>query len=215
MMRALVIAMLLVGTTRVEADNKDQAKIHVKAADTDFKLGRFQEALDSYSKAYELYAAPAFLFNIAQCHRNLKNWERAIFFFEGYLRESPNAPNRQLVESLLHEAHDEYDKAQKLKAETDARDRQAADQQRATDMEEARRKLAAEERAVLERRAAQQQNGGFRDDRPRGAPITKKWWFWTAVGVVVIAAAGTTYYFAHTKTVPPMGTLGTWDGRGM
>ncbi len=71
------------------AEARAQAKAQVKKGQLDYKLARFEQALEDYSKAYELYPAPALLFNLGQCHRNLKNYERAIFFFEGYLREQP------------------------------------------------------------------------------------------------------------------------------
>ena len=45
----------------------------------------------------------AFLFNIAQCHRQLKNHSKAIFFYEGYLRETPDAPNKEEVTVFLKE----------------------------------------------------------------------------------------------------------------
>ena len=72
----------------------------------DYKLARFEDALQDYSRAYELYPAPALLFNLGQCHRNLKNYERAIFFFEGYLREQPkiDPDQRALTEDLIAES---------------------------------------------------------------------------------------------------------------
>ena len=85
--------------------NKEQARQEVEAADVLYKLGKFDEALAKYSRAYELYQAAPLLFNIAQCHKNLKQYEKAIFFYEGYLREAPDAPSRALVEDLLAESH--------------------------------------------------------------------------------------------------------------
>ena len=98
---ALVAIHLSAAWAEVRGD-KNAAKPHVVAGDTAFKLGKFDDALASYAKAYELYPAPALLFNLGQCHRYLKNFERAVFFYEGFLRESPpNAPNRKLVEDVL------------------------------------------------------------------------------------------------------------------
>ena len=96
---------LAVTAASAHADaNEQQARQEVEAADVLYKLARFDEALAKYSRAYELYQAPALLFNIAQCHKNLKQFEKAIFFYEGYLREAPGAPNRALVEDLLAES---------------------------------------------------------------------------------------------------------------
>jgi tetratricopeptide (TPR) repeat protein len=88
----------------------EQAKAEVKLADIDFKLARFGEALDKYARAYELYPVPGLLFNIGQCHRLLKHHAKAIFFFEGYLRDEPAASNRPLVEDLIREARAALDK---------------------------------------------------------------------------------------------------------
>jgi tetratricopeptide (TPR) repeat protein len=101
MIRALLAAaILLAGATALGApapsvvtvdakpvNARAQARAQVKKAQLDYKLARFEQALAEYSRAYELYPTPALLFNLGQCHRNLKNHERAIFFFEGYLRE--------------------------------------------------------------------------------------------------------------------------------
>ena len=82
-----------------------QAKAEVQKGQLDYQLGRFEQALEEYSHAYELFPAPALLFNLGQCHRNLKNYERAIFFFEGYLREQTKieADQRALTEDLIAE----------------------------------------------------------------------------------------------------------------
>lgn len=87
-----------------------EAREQVKAADIDYRLGRFVEALAEYTKAYELYPVPPLLFNIGQCHRHLKDHSKAIFFFEGYLRDEPAAKNRPLVEDLIRESKAELDK---------------------------------------------------------------------------------------------------------
>jgi tetratricopeptide (TPR) repeat protein len=88
----------------------NQARQQVTAADIDYRLGRFADALAKYTRAYELYPVPELLFNIAQCHRNLKNYDKAIFFFEGYLRDLPQAPNHDLVIDLIRESKAELAK---------------------------------------------------------------------------------------------------------
>jgi len=101
---ALCAASLASGVASAQSRRIDQAKQQVAAADIDYRLARFTEALGEYTKAYELYPVPALLFNIGQCHRNLKDYAKAIFFFEGYLRDAPAAPNRKLVEDLIRES---------------------------------------------------------------------------------------------------------------
>ena len=82
----------------------EEAKRVAKQASTQYQLARFQEANDSYAKSYELVPTPGLLFNLGQCQMALESYARAIFFFEGYLRDKPDAPNAALVRDLIVEA---------------------------------------------------------------------------------------------------------------
>jgi tetratricopeptide (TPR) repeat protein len=178
-------------------DQKLEARKLFDAATEHYKLGRFAVALEGYESAYALFKAPAFLFNIAQCHFQLQNWDRAVFFFEGYLREQPQAPNRALVEDLIREA----------------REREAAsrtNEQRRVDLDQAKRDL---ERKEQERLAAERERNQLALQVQETRPVYKKWWFWTAVGTVAIASIATTVAFASRDTVLPSGSLGTVDQR--
>jgi tetratricopeptide (TPR) repeat protein len=108
---AIVGVCVVIAAAPAHADDRiAQAKHQVAAADIDYRLGRFGAALDEYTRAYERYPVPPLLFNIGQCHKNLKDYAKAIFFFEGYLRDAPTASNRALVEDLIREARAELDK---------------------------------------------------------------------------------------------------------
>jgi tetratricopeptide (TPR) repeat protein len=72
-----------------------------------FALGRFAEALTQYQQAFDAKPIPAFLFNIGQCHRNLADYDAAIFSFKKYLRLDPDAPNREAVLALIDELEDQ------------------------------------------------------------------------------------------------------------
>jgi tetratricopeptide (TPR) repeat protein len=111
-----IVSMAFLSAT-AHADGRDQAKQQVKAADIEYRLGRFAEALEGYTRAYELYPVAPLLFNIGQCHRALAHHAKAIFFFEGYLRDAPTATNRALVEDLIREARVELDRASATPAE--------------------------------------------------------------------------------------------------
>ena len=195
---SVVSAVSVVSVAR--ADDLEEAKRLVAEAQTHYKLGRFREALDLYGRAYELHKAPGFFFNIAQCHFQLKGWERAIFFYESYLREKPDAPNRATVEQLIGEARRHLDEEATRARLEEQRQKEAAERQ----AEEARRAEAAAEEARL--------TGGS-ENRPR--PAYKSWWFWVAVGsAVAIAAGGAAYYYSgETTRVPPEGSLGLFDLR--
>lgn len=159
-----------------EDDQTKLAKQYFKSAETDFSLGRFDQALTNYSKAYEAKALPAFLFNIGQCHMELAHYERAIFFYEQYLRGDVDPKRRTLVNKRLEEA-----KARQ--AAQDAEAQRLADEQR--DREQQELALRAQEQATLAAMQAEAERVNMMAPPPE-KPIYKKPLFWVAV----VAAAG-------------------------
>jgi tetratricopeptide (TPR) repeat protein len=111
--RVILLAAALLSATAQAApkrpapayDQKQEkaARAHFDKAEKAFNLGHFDAALAGYQAAYEVLPLPAFLFNIAQCHRNLRNREQAVFFYQRYLSLAPDAPNRTVVEELIAE----------------------------------------------------------------------------------------------------------------
>jgi tetratricopeptide (TPR) repeat protein len=86
-----------------------EAKVLAQKASIEYDVGHFDQALELYTKAYERYPKPALLFDIGQCQRLLGHHERALFFFQGYLRAQPEAKNRPLVETLMQEEQQKLD----------------------------------------------------------------------------------------------------------
>ena len=207
---ALAFALATVASVAA-ADPKADAKPHITAADTAYKLGEFDKALTEYSAAYEIFKAPGLLFNIAQCHRNLGQYEKAVFFYEGYLRADPKAKNRKLVEDLLTESRAALEKQKQDEAAAETARNAAAEAarleaQRQADVA-ARQRALADAKKIEEVRKARAQKGG-------GDHFYQKWWFWTGVGVAAAAAGGTVYYFSGDTTfISPSGSLGTLDRR--
>jgi len=80
------------------------AEAEFKAGQVQFNLGKFDNAAALFSRAYEVNPLAAFLFNIGQCHWHLEDYAKALFFFKGYLREAPDAPNRKEVERLIKQS---------------------------------------------------------------------------------------------------------------
>ncbi len=127
---------LLASTSPAAAETPlEQAKALTKSGGIEFKVGHFEAALEAYSKAYQLVPTPALLFDIGQCHKMLGNYERAIFFFQGYLRDKPDTPNRPVVEQLIEESKHQLE-AQRAQA--------AAEAQKKAEAEEQARKEAAQ-----------------------------------------------------------------------
>lgn len=78
-------------------------KLHFNQGDVLYRLGKFRKALDEYKRALEFQRHPAILFNIGQCHRQLGQWKQALFSYELFLSERPNAPNRAEVETWIQD----------------------------------------------------------------------------------------------------------------
>jgi len=75
-----------------------------------FALGKFDEALEEYQKAYDAKPLPDFLFNIGQCYRNLGDYDAAIFSFKKFLKLDPDAENREQVEEYISDLEKEQEK---------------------------------------------------------------------------------------------------------
>jgi len=100
-----IAGLLLLGTAaRAQADEDEatqRAKELFKNAEVHFSVGEFSKALALYKEAFKTKPLPAFLFNIGQCHRNMGQCDKALFFFKQYLVRTPEAPNRADVEKLI------------------------------------------------------------------------------------------------------------------
>ena len=110
MMRALLVALLsltLSGVARAqdssEEAKKEELRSHVAKAKVHYDLGEFKEAADEYIIVYRLKPIPALLFNIAQAYRQGGMYDKARQFYKSYLRESPEAKNRALIEQNIRE----------------------------------------------------------------------------------------------------------------
>ena len=180
----LAICLACVASARVAyADESPTrvAKRHYERGQKLFGLQKFDQALEQFQKAFDAKPIPDFLFNIGQCHRNLGDYEAAIFSFKRYLKLDPEAANREQVEELI----------------TQLEEKQGAEDSR-------KRGLVKKRRTPRDG----EEDGDGERDRPEagGSPIYKKWWFWT--GVAVVGVAGGVGIYAATSGGAPDTTLG-------
>lgn len=101
-----------VRAAHAEDPSERAARRHYERGQKLFNLQKFDEALEQYQKAFDAKPIPSFLFNIGQCHRNLGDYDAAIFSFKRYLKLEPEAENREQVEELI-------DDLEQKKAEAD------------------------------------------------------------------------------------------------
>jgi tetratricopeptide (TPR) repeat protein len=160
---ALVLLVSLVIARPAHADDPatKAARKHFTKGEKLFQLGKFDDALVEYEAAYDQKPLPGFLYNIGQCHRNLGNYKQAVFSYRSYLRQVPDAANREAVLALI----DELD-AKQRELEADA------------------------ERERLERERLAREQGPTPSQPERGRPIYKRGWFWGGVAAVAVIAVG-------------------------
>lgn len=152
-----------------------------------FERGDFAAALRSFEKAYTRKQVPGLLFNIAQCHRQLGNHEKAIAYFQRFLESGPDAAQAKATRELIATEHAKQNAAAK------ARDSEA-EQTREIEVQRAREAAAKAEAEAALRRAdleAAIKEGGPAAAAVESKPAYTRWWFWGAIGLAAAAAATT------------------------
>ena len=230
---------------RASAEAAPQARTAEAKAKADFKrghqayeMGRFDEALQAYSAAYDAAPLPAFLFNIAQCHRQLGHYERAAFFFQRFLDKAGESPNAPAAKALLVEVQakqteqqaqaDKKAASEHEQAMADARalaahaEAQAAAERRAEWDAKANADRTAVEKARAEADLAAQAQRSANTvantvatsttppapPAPEAKPLVTRWWFWGAIAVGAVVA-GTAIAYAASAPHAPTPSLGT------
>jgi tetratricopeptide (TPR) repeat protein len=99
-------------SARAQESDKERSQKAYEAGRKAYNLGEFDEAVKLWRQGYEVKGDPIFLFNIAQAYRQLKDYQKAIFYYKGYLREQPSATNRADVEAKISELQKLLDASQ-------------------------------------------------------------------------------------------------------
>jgi tetratricopeptide (TPR) repeat protein len=170
-LRLLIVSMLLLPSV-ARAEDRERARQHFKEGAQHFDLGEYKEALSSFKEAYRDYEDPTFLFNIAQCFRQLGDKEQAIRSFRTYLAKVPDAPNSDDVKHTIATLQEAIDK------ERAARSGPPQGTLEPSRPEPTVAPTPSPAPSVVETKPVD-----------RGTPVYKKWWLWTLVGVVVVGAA--------------------------
>lgn len=218
------------------AEAKSRAKEHFKRAEVHYNVGDFTEALSEYRQAYLLHPHPAFLFNMAQCHRHLGNLEQAVFLLRRFISASPGEAEQRQAERLLQQVKSEIEaKKTKDKAiaaaknETSPRDSAASSKssggrsvtQSAAPVSSAASRLST---PTLTDKAVSTSNSDpllitsnnemTKVKERTSPPYYKRWWFWTLVGSSAIAViTSVSLVAAQGGDNLPQGSLSTVDFR--
>ena len=97
-------ALLPMSAALAQPEAQAEAKAHTlfETGREAYDHGRFTEALALYEQAYRLSPRPGMLFNIGRAAEADSDYVRAIEAYERYLREAPQADNREFVAARLN-----------------------------------------------------------------------------------------------------------------
>ena len=100
---SLLVCFAVAGRAHAGAETVSRAKALYESGTSHYNLNEFDDALHDFKEAYRVRPDPVFLFNIAQCYRQLGDPKAAASFYRSYRRELPDAPNRVEVDRLIAE----------------------------------------------------------------------------------------------------------------
>jgi tetratricopeptide (TPR) repeat protein len=145
-----------------------------------YDAGRYEAALEYFSRAYALSGRPLLLFNIGSVTERLRRDEESLEAYEAYLAAVPDAPNRAFVESRIVFLREQLNERARREEET----------QRVRGAERIEPRFAPEEPAsvrVTDSEPSRALELVTNEDEGSG-DITREWWFWTLIGVAVVGA---------------------------
>jgi tetratricopeptide (TPR) repeat protein len=166
---------LALSPTAASGERPASVKALLKQGAKDYRLSNFREALTAFKKALALENKPSTILNVAQCHRQLGERERALFYYRLYLTEweraNPDKPSPYLEEVEGH--------IKQLTVTLEREKRPVVPPERVEPPAASRVALTVPSTQPAPPPA----------DTPVRRPIYKRWWFWTAIGLVVAGAA--------------------------
>jgi tetratricopeptide (TPR) repeat protein len=213
---------------------KAQAREKFNAGNLAYEQGEFRQALEAFEAAYKLAPLPGFLFNVAQCHRQLGNFTRASSSYRRFLALSEKEPaNAAMVKDLIAEmdAKAKQQAASRPSAgkhgaqpKVVAKDRPEAHPSKVAGAPDETKKeqgvLKESQRKPLDIRTSRSLSAEQTSLPPAAVPgpavpeqresLTRKWWVWAGAGAAAVVAGGIIYAVAAPDPRSP--TLGTISG---
>ena len=97
----VAVSIAVCAPRRAPAQDAEKARQLFQQGSKYYDLGQFDKAIEAWQQGYDQKPDPGFLYNIAQAYRQKQDAAKAIFFYKGYLRNSPKAHNRAEVEQKI------------------------------------------------------------------------------------------------------------------
>jgi tetratricopeptide (TPR) repeat protein len=193
---AVVLLLALAAPAAALAAGDEGAELKAR---THFAAGEYKEALEIYARLYAETMHPTYLRNIARCHQNLGNPDKAISSFREYLRKARDLSPDQRAEIEGYIA--EMEQLKQSKTSGPAAPPPATPPAAAPPPPETSPALVGPPTVTA---------SGTRDDD--GGGFYTRWWFWTIVAGVVIGGAATAFLLTR-DSGPSAGNLGALDLR--
>ena len=200
LLNSILILALVAGTVgSARADDHTRARAAFKLGSKHYNLGEFQQALDAFREAYRDYDDPSFLFNIAQCERQLGHKREAVREYRAYLNNAPeSAGNHDAIKQII------------AQLEKEIADEQATTKMPPTSVTPPPPPATTTPPAQTTTPAAASLTASAPPAEREHTPAYKKWWVWTIVGGVVVAGVTTGLVLGLPKSAPTATTsLGT------
>lgn len=90
-----------VGSAHAQDASLNKAREHFNKAQALYASKSYAEAAKEFQAAYDARPFAQFLFNIGACHEKLGKYARAVEFYKRYLKDEPNAQDRESVQKRI------------------------------------------------------------------------------------------------------------------
>jgi hypothetical protein len=98
-----MVALILAALPASAQTTSDGARESSERGRRAYNLGKWQESVEEFERAYQLSGDAALLFNLGQAHRQLGHRSESLRFYRAYLREMRDGPNREVAEKRIKE----------------------------------------------------------------------------------------------------------------
>jgi tetratricopeptide (TPR) repeat protein len=194
-MRLSPVFILVLLSQSVFAENKSVARDAYREGTRLYDVGEYKQALEAFKKAYLNYEEPTFLFNMAQCFRQLGDKPEAIRMYKSYLRKMENAPNRGDVKAIVATLESAIEQERATRSVppqgtmgppgTTPPEGPPPPEQPPTPPPQ--QPPPPQTTTTTTQSTTTASTSTTSSEAP--TPIYKKWWLWTVVGVVVVGVA--------------------------
>jgi tetratricopeptide (TPR) repeat protein len=112
---SLALVCLLPAVGRA-ADKKAIARELYREGDRLYAVGEYRNALETFKKGYLVYEEPSFLFNMAQCYRQLGDKPEAVRFYKSYLRKATDDLHQKEAQKIVANLEDAIEQEHRAKS---------------------------------------------------------------------------------------------------